>query len=68
MSEGDKAVLTILVFAALYDAWAIGNDRETISAAVYRGRKWSRPLGFFLALHFEHILPPQWDPLRRWWR
>lgn len=68
MTEGEKAMATIVVFSALYDAWAIPRGKQTISAAVYANRRWTRLVGLFLALHFEKLIPTHLDPLRRWWR
>jgi hypothetical protein len=68
MSDGDKALVALLVVAGAYDAWALANDRETISAAVHKHRRWLRPVRFYLALHFERVIPNRYDPLRRWLR
>lgn len=68
MTEGEKACTAVLVVAGVYDVWALATNRETISEAVYRHRKWARYLNVYLVLHFEHIIPNKYDPLRRFFR
>lgn len=71
-SEGDAAWLVLATYVAVYDAWAMRHGKETLSASYAKAlaspaRRW--PTIMFHAMivaHLQKVLPPKWDPLRRW--
>lgn len=70
MTEGDTAWAGLLLYVVAYDAWAMLQGRETLSASYYRAlqhpiRRWpTLLLWLVLTLHLFHIIPERFDPLR----
>lgn len=72
LRNGSKAWIGLAVYVSAYDVWAAVKGKETLSEAFYAAvchpvKRWQVGVAWtYITAHLFHVIPEDYDPLRRW--